>query len=251
MRPITINFPAISRTAVANAYATAIPANTPFVLNGGSFSNIFTGETSYYYELPAGVAVKPIIRNGTATDYSTAIFTFVGENNYGQPITYQTTGPIANIREMVDEPFHKITSITCDSVVTNVSIGLSANGLIDIPTDTWNKEAQYTLQYSDFVGTDISLTTQYSAVSPTIFTNGIYEYNPNFENSLFSIPLTNTANVFLSPTTDTTFPLTAATSLSIRGVPVSAFRTIVSYATITDDDDGSFNMTFLQQGAKY
>lgn len=254
MRPITINFPAITTNSIVTASATAIPAGTPFVLNGGALSNIFTGQTTYYYDLPAGVSIAPMLVNNSANNYTGATFTFIGTSVYGEPLNITRTGPAANASNIVGGYFNKITSITCNQNITNLSIGLSGNGAIDIQTDTWNLEAQYTLQYSEIESPGTTeYTVVYSAVNPTSFDNGIYQYNPLFENTLFEIPLTNTANVFLAPEANNTFPLTSATSISIHGIPVSAFATFITYPnpSAAAVGEGSLKLTFLQQGARY
>lgn len=44
-QPIVINFPAVNIEAIFTESNTVIPAGSPFPLNGGSITNIFTDET--------------------------------------------------------------------------------------------------------------------------------------------------------------------------------------------------------------
>jgi len=249
-QPIVINFPPLTIGAIVTESTTVIPAGSPFPLNGGSITNIFSGETQYFYKLDPGVAIKPYLYSSAGVDWSGAEITISGYDNYNQFVEITVNGPAARQDIVVDEYFHEIIQIIADVDINDLSVGLSANGLIDVQTDYYNKSGQYSLQITDFDdATRPELTLNYSSYQPTVFTNGEYIYHEGFDLSFEEIPLLND-NVIVSPSTITTYPIGNVVMVSLSDMAISAFRIYVDF----DVDPilegyGNFRFTFLQQGA--
>ena len=249
-QPIVINFPPVTIGAIFTESATVIPAGSPFPLNGGSVTNIFTSETEYFYKLAPGIAIKPYLYSRASTNWSAALITIRGYDNYNQYTEITVNGPAPKQDIVVGEYFNSIFEITADVDINNLSIGLSANGIIDVQTDYYNKSGQYTLQitrFDDFVFPEI--TTTYSAYQPTVFEDGEYVYHDGFDESFQDIPLVND-NVIVSPATRITYPITNVVCISLSDISVSAFR-IFADLDINPNYEGigNFAFTFLQQGA--
>jgi len=93
-QPIVINFPPLTIGAIVTESTTVIPAGSPFPLNGGSITNIFSGETEYFYTLAPGIAIKPYLYSRASTNWSAAIITIRGYDNYNQYVVIDLLGYI-------------------------------------------------------------------------------------------------------------------------------------------------------------
>jgi len=252
--PITVNFPAIS--LISQDINVVIPAGQPIPLIGGMSTNVFSGQNSTFYNFPSGVSSALILVNETATNYSGATFTVTGVDSYNKNVSITVAGPTASGTRNIANAFHKITNFTC-SIDINASFVLlysNGNGYVDFTVDYYNSMGQCTLQYTDMNAPGSAVATNYTQyytmTPPMLFQDGQYINNTFFYTNLFQVPLTNT-NIILSPTTDTVFPLTDNTIISMRNVPVVAFRTVISYSDPTDIGFGAITVTLLQQGARY
>lgn len=252
--PITVHFPEVS--LISQGVGGVIAAGQPIPLIGGMSTDVFSGQNSTFYNFPSGVSSNVTLINQTATNYSGVNFTITGVDNYNKNVSITVAGPTASSFRNVTSAFHKITNFTCSANIdaSFVLLYSNGNGFVDFTVDYSNSVSQYTLQYTDMnavgSGAVTNYTQYYTITKPMLFQNGQYINNTFFYTDLFLIPLTNT-NIILSPTTDTVFPLVDNTIISMRNIPVVAFRTAITYADTIDIGFGAITITLLQQGASY
>lgn len=252
--PTTVHFPEI--LLLSQNSNTTITAGQPLPLIGGFETNIFSGQTSTIYNFAPGVSSGLILRNTTGADLTTRSFRISGFDNYNKDVSVSVSGPTANSFREVGVFFNRITNFTCNANISDSSVLLytSGDGFVDFTVDYYNGMSQYTLQYSNMnvpgSTTVTSYYPQYTITRPMIFENGQYINNPKFYNDLFNIPLENT-NIIVSPSDSTTSPLDADAVISMRNVPVVAFRTFIDNSEFDDVGYGGIDVTLLQQGARY
>jgi len=254
MKPVAIDFPAISTSTLFSGTAVNLPAGSQLLLNGTQTTNIFTGATQYEYKFAPGVLVAPLLVNPSGINYSTVTFTVTGETPFGAPVEQVLLGPAAGASLKLTEYFYKITSITANAVIQpGFTIGLSGTGTILIQTDYWNKEALYTLQIANTVqnasGPDIDLS--YTCYPPYEFDYGTYTPTDKeiFKDSFVAVPVDGN-NVTTSPD-PLTFPISANAAVSLTGIPVRGFAANVTSGTTYTVNTGSFTLMFMQQGAQF
>lgn len=254
MKPVVIQFPDINHTTFFSGTAVNLAAGSQLLLNGITYTDIFSGATKYEYTMGAGIEIFPLLVNPSGVNYSTVTFTIVGENAYGDSVTWVGFGPGAAASVATNQSFHKFTSITANAVIQPLfTIGLSGSGGIYVETDYWNKEALYTLQISDtnnnVAGPDIGF--EYTLYPPYQFVNGVYTPTPHefFEDSFTEIAV-DANNVTTSPN-PLTLPVSDNCMISLNGVSTRVFLVTCTSSTTYTEDTGGFKLTFMQQGAQF
>lgn len=206
------------------APGTTVGSNYPYSIG---LSPNYT--TSLY--IAAATNTERSISFTSTLNNSAATITIVGQNLLGNTISTTLAGPNINTVES-SVFFHKVTSITADINLYNVSVGFgNAGATVWYTADQHLSNSKYSISY-DITGT-VSLTPQQTL-------DRIYTYTEG--NQVITNPTAYPINAAGVTPTGLTFPVTADTMFSIL-YPVMGVRTLVGNTTT-----GSFTMTILQQG---
>ena len=172
--------------------------------------------------------------------------TFSGEDTYGnvhtETVTITGTGTFHSVEEYAT--LYYIYWEQTAEMTVSMDIGFQGGSFNWYQCDYYNKQANYTISYSDIsVDTGVvSLTPLYKTQQLQLFIDGVQTNNTDTSDA-YEIPIANTANVIVSPTTITTIPISANCSISVSNIPMTAITTQMNTAT-----SGTFTQTIIQQG---
>ena len=242
MRPSVVTWTASNLAYIASPQ-TCVAGFPATLLNTVVNTNKYTGVTTRYLTLPKNNN-RIISITTTLGDLSGVSFTIVGSDVNGNPLSEVLAGAASGTVYSVNA-YNVIRSITPNvSDSSTFEIGIAGGNTSFYKADIWNKNQNYTIAYSDVTGT-VSLTPAYKIKSIETFINGVQTINTD-TTDIYTIPIANTSNVVVSPSSITTIPVTANCAISIVHMPLSGLITQVSNTTT-----GTFTQTIIQQGASY